>query len=205
MTERCVFELGPKGLALIEVAPGIDIERDVLDQMGFRPRLDDIAKMDQRIFTDEPMDLKVDLLHLDLADRIALDTTGNRLFINFEKFRIRSETDVEQIRSLRCKIPAPPWRARVDVIVNYDGARIDEEIEDSYARMVKQLEERFYRTVTRYSGSAFMRLKLDRTLHHKRPIHIFETAEEARAFLDQTDHPVVPRYVAISQAWSCQT
>ena len=37
MTERCVFELTPDGLELVEIAPGIDIERDVMAQMEFRP------------------------------------------------------------------------------------------------------------------------------------------------------------------------
>ncbi len=39
ITERCVFSLGPDGLDLIEVAPGIDIDRDILANMAFRPRI----------------------------------------------------------------------------------------------------------------------------------------------------------------------
>ena len=39
ITERAVFALEDDGLVLIEVAPGIDVERDVLGQMGFRPRV----------------------------------------------------------------------------------------------------------------------------------------------------------------------
>nr|WP_245393086.1 hypothetical protein [Staphylococcus coagulans] len=37
VTERAVFQLTRDGLMLIEVAPGLDIERDVIAQMGFRP------------------------------------------------------------------------------------------------------------------------------------------------------------------------
>ena len=37
VTERCVFRLTPAGLALVEVAPGIDLERDILDLMEFPP------------------------------------------------------------------------------------------------------------------------------------------------------------------------
>ena len=35
VTERCVFRLGESGLILTEVAPGIDLRKDVLDQLPF--------------------------------------------------------------------------------------------------------------------------------------------------------------------------
>jgi propionate CoA-transferase len=58
VTERCVFELSPNGLKLIEVAPGIDVEKDILGQMAFQPIVeDDVKLMDDRIFRDAPMEL----------------------------------------------------------------------------------------------------------------------------------------------------
>lgn len=52
VTERCVFRLTAEGLELVELAPGIDLERDVLGQMAFRPRLAaQIRPMDPRCFT----------------------------------------------------------------------------------------------------------------------------------------------------------
>jgi len=51
VTERAVFRVAAGGLELIEVAPGIDVERDVIAQMGFRPRVaPDLRPMDARIF-----------------------------------------------------------------------------------------------------------------------------------------------------------
>ncbi len=51
VTERAVFSLRPEGVVLEEVAPGVDIERDVLQQMAFRPHvLPDLRQMNPDIF-----------------------------------------------------------------------------------------------------------------------------------------------------------
>jgi propionate CoA-transferase len=56
-----VFALEDDGLVLIEVAPGIDLERDVLGRMGFRPRVaDDLREMDLRLYAKGPMGLAAD-------------------------------------------------------------------------------------------------------------------------------------------------
>lgn len=58
ITERAVFALEDDGLVLIEVAPGIDVERDVLARMGFRPRVaEDLRPMDARLYATGPMGL----------------------------------------------------------------------------------------------------------------------------------------------------
>ena len=56
ITERCVFRLVKGGLELIEVAPGVDLERDILAHMDFKPAIaPDLKLMDARIFSDAPM------------------------------------------------------------------------------------------------------------------------------------------------------
>ncbi len=185
VTERCVFRLGAQGLELIEIAPGVDLERDILGQMAVRPRIEHVEEMDARIFRDAPMGLDVDLLALDFADRIALAPGGERLFINLEKLRIRTAADVDRIAA-RVQDLCGPLGAKVDAIVNYDHTVIYPEIEDYYAAAVQDLEERYYRTITRYSGSAFMRMKLGKVFARSKSAHIFETAEDARRFLGAT-------------------
>ena len=59
ITERAVFELRKDGVYLTEVAPGIDVKTQVIDVMGFEPKIDGTVKtMDERIFRDEIMGLK---------------------------------------------------------------------------------------------------------------------------------------------------
>lgn len=117
VTERGVFELDNEGLKLVEIAPGVDLERDIISQMDVAPIIDELREMDGRIFRDEEMGLSTDLLHLDLPDRIALDGTSGRLFLNFEKMRIRTAEEIERVRfqvTKTCAMLDSP----VDVIVN---------------------------------------------------------------------------------------
>ena len=85
ITERCVFNLTEEGMELIEIAPGIDLQKDILDQMGFRPVIKGTPKlMDARIFRNEPMGLKSDLLTIPLEDRLTYHAKENVFFVNFE-------------------------------------------------------------------------------------------------------------------------
>lgn len=70
VTERCVFELFDGCLKLIEIAPGIDLERDILAHMDFTPTYDDICEMDAEIFQEAPMRLRQKFMVLRVDDRI---------------------------------------------------------------------------------------------------------------------------------------
>ncbi len=62
VTERAVFRTVDGALELIEIAPGIDLEKDVLAHMGFRPRIaSDLKRMDKRLFAQAPMNLRHDM------------------------------------------------------------------------------------------------------------------------------------------------
>src|SRR5215475_10235676 len=62
VTERAVFRVASKGLELSEIAPGLDAERDVIAQMGFRPEVSrELKVMDTRVFSAAPMGLSADI------------------------------------------------------------------------------------------------------------------------------------------------
>ncbi|MFO1153887.1 MAG: acyl CoA:acetate/3-ketoacid CoA transferase [Rhodospirillales bacterium] len=184
VTERCVFRLADDGIELIEVAPGINIERDILAHMDFKPIIRREPKlMDPRIFVDAPMHLRADLIRVPLDDRLTYDAKQNILFLNFERLSVRSQDDIENINAhVRRKLE--PLGHKVFAIVNYDDFDIDPHLMDEYADMVRKVMTDHYLGVTRYTTSAFLRLKLGETLTRRDLApHIYENAEEASAHL----------------------
>jgi propionate CoA-transferase len=179
VTERCVFKLTPEGLELTEIAPGVDIERDILARMQFRPIIRSPAIMDKRIFAPGPMRLREQLLRMPVEQRLTYHPKDNLFFVNFEGHSIRSHEDVEQVRrAVESKLAPLPHK--VYAIVNYDNFEIFPDIVDEYTAMVGGLVDRFYSGVTRYTTSSFLRAKLGEALKRRAMSpHIFETAEEA--------------------------
>jgi propionate CoA-transferase len=51
VTERAVFKLCEEGLELLEIAPGVDLERNVLAHMAFKPIIRDLKTMDPGLFS----------------------------------------------------------------------------------------------------------------------------------------------------------
>lgn len=64
ITERAVFKLTETGIMLTEIAPGIDLEKDVLNKMDFVPRIaPDLKFMDSRIFESDKMGIYQEVMN----------------------------------------------------------------------------------------------------------------------------------------------
>lgn len=186
VTERCVFRLGEGGLELAEVAPGIDVERDILARLPFPLAVDQIRPMEPAIFRPEPMGLRARLLDIRIEDRISYNADTNTVFLNYAGMHVRTEDDLRRIKDAVDRALEPLGR-RVHSIVNYDSFVADADILDKYADLVKYVEERYYLTVSRYSTTGFLRLKLGAELRKRRlSSHVFETRREARRHLGKT-------------------
>jgi propionate CoA-transferase len=187
ITERCVFRLGPDGMELIEVAPGVDIERDILSRMDFKPVIrGEPVLMDAAIFRPEPIGLRERMLAVPLSQRLAYDSEHNILFLNFERLSVRNSADVRAIES-EIERRLAEIGHKVYGIVNYDHFDLAPEVEDEYAAMVKGLVENHYFGVSRYSTSGFLRAKLGKALGGRGVApHIYESAAEALQHIRDT-------------------
>ncbi|MCV2370842.1 acyl CoA:acetate/3-ketoacid CoA transferase [Roseateles oligotrophus] len=183
VTERCVLRLGPEGLILSEVAPGLDLQRDVLDLMGFTPLMPTPpVSMDAALFAEGPIGLRARLLMLPLADRFSYDAPTRQFFLNFERLAVRCIDDVEAIRAEveRRLAPLATLGQRVWCVVNYDHFHLDPQVADAYAAMVRELSDQFYENVTRYGTAGFNRSLLGAALAARgiEP-QIYDSAEQA--------------------------
>ena len=175
VTERCVLRLAPDGLELTEVARGIDVERDILQRLPFRPRVDRVRPMEAAIFRPSPMGLRERMLDIHIEDRLSYDAASNTVYMNYSGMRVRSREDLEQIRLAVDSLLAPLGR-RVHSIVNYERFSCDDDVFTDYVDLVKYVEERYYLSVKRYTSGAFLRHKLGTELAKR---HI--TADVQRA------------------------
>jgi len=168
VTERCVFRLisqgAEGGLELIEIAPGIDLERDVLAQMEFRPVISpDLKLMAANLFAPGKLGLRERLLATPLAQRFELDREQRVLFINCEGLAIDALQDIVEVEQMIEGLLAPVVQSptqRVAVVVNYDSFTILPTLVDAYSAMVKRLTARYYSRVTRYGSGGFLKARL---------------------------------------------
>ena len=181
VTERCVFQLSRSGMALIEIAPGVDLQKDILAQMDFTPVIKQPPRlMDARIFRPEPMGLRRALLRLPIEQRFTYDAEEDLFFVNLEGYEIKTLDDAEAIRQ-QVQRNLGTLGHKTYAVVNYDNFTIDPDLIDPYTDIIKDLMDRFYSGVTRYTTSAFLRMKLGDALEQRDVApYIYETAGEAR-------------------------
>ena len=164
ITERCVFELTADGLVLSEIAPGVDLQRDILDRMEFAPLMPTPPRlMDARIFNDAPMGIRHELLDRPLAERLSYNAEHNLFFVDFAGLSVRKAGDIAEIDAA-VEAALAGIGHKVNAIVNYDRFSIAPELVDDYIAMVKALMARRYHDVTRYTSSTFLRVKLGEAL-----------------------------------------
>jgi len=168
VTERAVFRRSNRNetLELIEIAPGVDLQRDVLDQMEFTPIVSsDLKQMDSRIFRAEKMNVAADFFG-SLEERFIYHEAGHTMYVDLFGVTLDTTDDVDGLlMGLRSRLsPLVKSKGPIDMVVNYDGFDVRKGLEHYYGEKVREIEVAFYRSVRRYTGSAFRRAKLKKEL-----------------------------------------
>jgi propionate CoA-transferase len=159
ITERGVFRLTAAGLELIEIAPGIDLQRDILDQMAFQPQIaPDLRLMDAAIFQVATMGLREQPI-MRLEDRTRYDPHDNVMYVNFEGLNLLTEADVHELSTYLDGVFQPIGR-KVNVVVNYDNFNLNPSAAEAYYAMIRRNSERYFLSSTRHSTNAFFRRQL---------------------------------------------
>jgi propionate CoA-transferase len=186
ITERCVFRLAQAGLELIEVAPGIDLERDILSKLPFEPLMRDVGTMESALFADEPLKLRNRMLDIHIEDRLNYDPKSNTIFMNFAGMRVRTADDLLRIKEA-VDGRLGPLGHKVNSIVNYDSFEADPDVMPAYLDLVRYVEKKYYLKVSRYTTSGFMRLKLGKGLGERKvSAEVYESRRAARDSLADT-------------------
>lgn len=185
VTERCVFRLGQGGLELAEVAPGIDVDRDILSKLPFIPGQKNVQSMEAALLLPERLDLRSRFLDININERLSYDSASNTVFMDYAGMRVQNQKDLENIKEAVDALLGPVGR-RVNAIINYERFEAAPEIMPQYLDLVRYVEETYYDKVSRYTTSGFMRLKLGQELG-KRHVSsdVYDSPASARHHLEK--------------------
>eukprot|EP01134_Creolimax_fragrantissima_P000741 CFRG0741T1 len=187
ITERAVFKRSAEYpvLELIEVAPGMDLEKDVLAAMDFRPVVSPNLKyMDSRIFKPDRMGLREDMTSMNIADRAIYHEDGHTLLLDLSDITVATLADVKGFEKDLKTLYAPliESNGKFNIVVNYDGFDCWQSVEKDYERMVEGLQHEYYTSVRRYTGNSFRRYKLGKQINLQKwdPNEMFDAFDTSK-------------------------
>ena len=187
LTERCVLRLTADGLEVVEVAPGVDLERDVLAAMPFRPAVSPhLRTMDADIFTPGRMGL-ADEGVLSLSERVTYRPDADLLYLNFEGLRLDTEEDAEAL-AVQLEAELASYGRTLPAVVNYDNFFLAPAAADRYWAMIRHNTTHYLSSTTRYSTNAFFRHQLGERFSQARlDGHVYRSFDEAVHHLEPPD------------------
>jgi propionate CoA-transferase len=185
ITERCVFKLVGGKLTLIEVAPGIDIEKDILAHMDFTPVVGQVAEMDPRLFHKKPMAIRGEFLLKELRTRMNYIPETNTLHLNFNGLELETQEDVDNIEKI-VETACLQAGKKVNALINYNGFRVDDNLFDAFMKMGHTIINNYYCRVARHNTNDQTRARFEAEFNRRGlAANIFSSREEALQFLSQ--------------------
>jgi propionate CoA-transferase len=183
ITERCVFKLIDGKIELVEVAPGVDIDKDILAQMEFRPVIRKVAPMDPRLFQEAVMGIRSEFLLKELKKRVRYDEGRNLLRLNFNGLEIDSVEDIDNIKKIVEDVCTAAGK-KVNTVVNYDAFKVNDQLLDGYLAMGQYIIEKYYRKVARHTTNREVNTRFTVEFQSRRlAANLFASEEEAVRFV----------------------
>ena len=199
ISERAVFRrtAAHSVLELIEIAPGVDLEQDILAHMEFTPVISpDLKVMDARIFKEAKMAIKAEVFG-SLEERCTYNEADHSLYVDLFGVSHSTEEGVldffHALETIYARY-SDHGHNPVNVYVNYDGFDVKAGLEDFYGSIASEMERKYFRTVKRYGGKAFRRAKLGKSIRIAKL--------DAEALFDQLDHDKTGR-LSVEQIRRC--
>ncbi|GKY98202.1 hypothetical protein MPSEU_000777900 [Mayamaea pseudoterrestris] len=168
VTERAVFRRSSHHpvLELIEIAPGVDLQKDVLNQIEFEPVVSSNLKlMDRRIFLEKKMNAASEIFG-SFKDRFSYHAEDNVMFLNLCGISLNSDEDMDwYFRCLRETFgEVKSEHGKMNMVINYDGLNLNGSLENRYWQETQEIANEFYLNVRRFAGGAFHHAQLGKKL-----------------------------------------
>jgi len=161
VTERCVIRLGPGGLQLVEIAPGVDLERDVLQKMGFRPEIAaDLHEMDAAIFSHASLGLG-HRLPPTLEARIEYRAEDDLVLLTLDGLAIEAPSEAESVARFFDRRVCTLGVGN-DVVVDCDGFELNRPAAARFLQILREHERSHSGSWAWYCTDALLRRMLGR-------------------------------------------
>ena len=147
-------------IKLIEIAPNVDLQTDNLDQMDFTPVVNPSLKvMDGRIFREAKIQVSNEMFGSLEGRCTHHHERDHTMFLDLFGITLNSEDDVIWFFAGLHKILGPLVKkmGKIDMVVQYDGFDLRDDLSNLYVRETSKLESEMYKSVKRYTGQAFLK------------------------------------------------
>ena len=152
------MRLTDAGVEVVEIAPGLDLQHDLLDAMDFQPIVsDDLRIMDPAIYGAGVMGLAQSRL-VSWKDRFTYEPEGNIIFCNFEGLSLQTPSEAQELKG-HLDAAFEGVGHPVHVVVNYDNFEVLSPARERFFNMIRENEPHVLSRV-RYSTNAFFRRRI---------------------------------------------
>jgi propionate CoA-transferase len=169
ITERAVFSMEAEGLTITEIAPGVDLQTQVLDRLPFPVQVSPhLQTMDPAFFSPAKIGL-TQLGKRPVAERVRYKPEENTLYLNLEGLEFYHAEQVHEFE--RQLMPHFNFPGRVEAVINYDRFHLAPAAAAAWFDLVERNTEVYFNSSTRHSSSLlFCREMGEEFNRHRAPL-----------------------------------